>query len=88
MPQPIRKRNKGRTINFLGEGGGGGGLKKFHNANIFLYVAPAALLQTICFVSPSSWNIYFYLLTIYFSVFSLRKQFILKFSNPRPPVKK
>ena len=62
-------------------------LEKFHNANIFfLYVAPAALLQAICFVSPSSFKRFFYLHTIYFSVFSLRKQFISLIPPPRQSI--
>ena len=44
------------------------------------------LLQTIFSVSPSSCKHFiFYLHTIYFSVYSLCKQFISKFSNPYHP---
>ena len=54
---------------------GGRGVGKFLHANIFLNVSPSSCKHFI-----------FYLHTIYFSVYSLCKQFISKFSNP--PVKK
>ena len=69
------------TIIFLTGGGGGGG--KFSHSNIVLYAAPAV---NNFLVSPSSCkHIYLCLYTIYFSVFSLCKQLISKFSNPPPP---
>ena len=69
----------GQTIIFLTRGEG----EKFSHANIFYYMQ--LLLQTT-FLSPSFCKHFFYLHTIYFSVYSLCKQFISKFSNP--PVKK
>ena len=56
---------------------GGRGVGKFLHANIFLNVSPSSCKHFI-----------FYLHTIYFSVYSLCKQFIPKFSTPPPPVKK
>ena len=73
------------TIIFLTGGGGGlwgEGVEKFSHSNIVLYAAPAV---NNIFVSPSSCkHIYLCLHTIYFSVYSLCKQFISKFSNPPP----
>ena len=76
---------KGRDHNFF-DGGGGGyggeGVEKFSHSNIVLYAAPAV---NNIFASPSSCkHIYLCLHTIYFSVYSLCKQFISKFSNPPP----
>ena len=71
-----------------GEGRGGEKRKlfplhKFSHSNIVLYAAPAV---NNFLVSPSSCkHIYLCLYTIYFSVFSLCKQLISKFSNPPPP---
>ena len=56
---------------------GGRWVGKFLHANIFLNVSPSSCKHFI-----------FYLHTIYFSVYSLCKQFIPKFSTPPPPVKK
>ena len=60
-----------------------GGVGKFSHSNIVLYAAPAV---NNFLVSPSSCkHIYLCLHTIYFSVYSLCKQFISKFSKPPPP---
>ena len=62
---------------------GRGGVGKFSHSNIVLYAAPAV---NNFLVSPSSCkHIYLCLHTIYFSVYSLCKQFISKFSNSPPP---
>ena len=65
-----------------------GGVGKFSHANLFFLYA--LLLQTIfegvlVFLQTL---FFFYLHTIYFSVYSLCKQFISNFSNPPSPVKK
>ena len=77
---------KGRDHNFFG---------KFSHPNIVLYQEPINMMGSCLYaapavnnflVSPSSCkHIYLCLCTIYFSVFSLCKQLISKFSNPPPP---
>ena len=63
-------------------GVGGGGVGKFLHSNIVLYAATAV---NNFFVSPSSCkHIFLCLHTIYFSVYSLCKQLISKFSNLHP----
>ena len=62
---------------------GGRGVGKLLHANIFLNAAPAA--NNFLCVSLFLEALYFYLHTIYFSVYSLCKRFIPKFSNPIPP---
>ena len=61
---------------------GGRGVGKLLHANIFLNAAPAA--NNFLCVSLFLEALYFYLHTIYFSVYSLGKRFIPKFSNPIP----
>ena len=56
---------------------GGRGVGKFLHANIFLNVSPSSCKHFI-----------FYLHTIYFSVYSLCKQFIPKLSTPPTPCQK
>ena len=57
-----------------------GGMENFH-----MQAAPAANNFFVC-VSPFSCkHFFFYLHTIYFSIYSLCKQFISKFATSPPP---
>lgn len=61
---------------------GGVGLKSFQMQKFCSYAAPAANNFFVCV------RLFFYLHTIYFSIYSLCKRFISKFSNPLPPGQK
>ena len=80
------RTNNGRTIIFwtgVGGKGGGGWLENFNMQTFFFHKRLAAANNFLC-VSVFLQTL-FLIDAIYFSVYSLCKQFISKFSKPLPP---